>query len=90
MRQVLGYLSRGSCSAGLISVVSESACKITRFYITEQDLTIKRLNKMHFYRNFLVFFRFSEQYCKGGTLRLHLISGKYCTEISVLKITNWN
>ena len=79
MRQVLGYLSRGSCSAGLISVVSESACKITRFYITEQDLTIKI---------FLVFCRFSEQYCKGDTLRLHLISGKYCTEISVLKITN--
>gem|GEM_PF-5738401 len=45
---------------------------------------------MHFYRNFLVFCRFSEQYCKGGTLRLHLISGKYCTEISVLKITSWN
>ena len=71
MRQVLGYLLRGSCSAGLISVVSESACKITRFYITEQDLTIKRLNKMHFYRNFLVFCRFSEHFPKDSHTMRH-------------------
>ena len=65
MRQVLGYLSRGSCSAWLRSVVSESACKITRFYITEQDLTIKRLNKMHFYRNFSCFLPFFRTILQG-------------------------